>query len=220
MAPNNHNDNKLNINIRSGAYPETSFSLPSNISTIRIEISYLEKDATVQQRSASHVKKNPSVQQRSTSYFEKDPTVLQRSTSHVERDPSEQQRSLYNYAIKQRRLESFDKKWNSQIKQTPEQLAESGFYYTGQSDAVRCHFCGVGLCMWEDTDDAWEEHVRWSPGCSYVRLMKGVQYISDTLVKINTPPEKSTDETDEDAEFKWASMGINLEDMNINSTQL
>lgn len=174
MAPNNFN--KLNINIRSGAYPETSFALPSKISTIRIEILYLVKDSTVQQRSASHVEKNPPVQQRSTTYFEKDPIVLQRSASHVERDPSEQQRSVYNYAIKQRRLESFDKKWNSQIKQTPEQLAESGFYYTGQSDAVRYHFCGVGFCMWEDTDDTWEEHVRWSPGCSYVRLMKGVHF--------------------------------------------
>ena len=45
------------------------------------------------------------------------------------------------------------------------QLAAAGFYFTDWSDVVRCAFCGVDVGKWEEGDDAFKEHQRWSPSC-------------------------------------------------------
>ena len=50
------------------------------------------------------------------------------------------------------RLHSFNK-WPKQIKQTPEMLALSGFYYCGVGDYVDCFYCGFGVHEWEDYDN-------------------------------------------------------------------
>ena len=39
------------------------------------------------------------------------------------------------------------------------------------SDWVRCFCCGIGVREWAPGDDPWAEHARWSPRCSFVRLM-------------------------------------------------
>ena len=39
------------------------------------------------------------------------------------------------------------------------------------NDWVRCFCCGIGVREWAPGDDPWAEHARWSPRCSFVRLM-------------------------------------------------
>ncbi|XP_053389136.1 baculoviral IAP repeat-containing protein 3-like [Mercenaria mercenaria] len=61
---------------------------------------------------------------------------------------------------------------------TPENLAEAGFFYAGFGDCVRCFQCGVGLRHWSEEDDPWIEHSRWSKECSYVRQMRGQEFVN------------------------------------------
>ncbi|XP_021365270.1 uncharacterized protein LOC110458047 isoform X2 [Mizuhopecten yessoensis] len=63
------------------------------------------------------------------------------------------------------------------VLQTPEQLAASGFFYTGDGDTVRCHYCDGGLREWEPEDDPWVEHARWFPFCKFVLKIKGIDFI-------------------------------------------
>ncbi|XP_062615881.1 uncharacterized protein LOC134277573 [Saccostrea cucullata] len=98
-------------------------------------------------------------------------------------------RKIYNPKTPQmqdfnRRLESFQTdKWPSSITQTPKQIAEAGFYFTGEEDAVRCHYCDGGLREWEPGDDPWTEHARWFPFCKFVMKIKGIQFIDEIQQK-------------------------------------
>lgn len=47
----------------------------------------------------------------------------------------------------------------------------------GNQDFVRCFHCGIGLRNWEDDDDPYVEHCRWSPNCQYMKLKKGQAFI-------------------------------------------
>lgn len=76
--------------------------------------------------------------------------------------------------------------WPKKIKQTPQSLAEAGFFYCGLSDHVRCFHCGNGLRNWEAHDDPWVEHARWYPTCNFVLLQKGLDFI-DEVQRVNPP---------------------------------
>ncbi|VDI74453.1 baculoviral IAP repeat-containing protein 6 (apollon), partial [Mytilus galloprovincialis] len=77
---------------------------------------------------------------------------------------------------KESRIATFDG-WRTDIEQTPEILADAGFFYTGEEDTVRCHYCDGGLRNWEPKDVPWEEHARWFPFCKFVIKMKGREFI-------------------------------------------
>ncbi|VDI12464.1 Hypothetical predicted protein [Mytilus galloprovincialis] len=65
----------------------------------------------------------------------------------------------------------------------PYDLAECGFFFTHFEDCVRCFQCGIGLRNWEDNDNVWVEHARWSQKCQYLTLRKGKEFI-DTVVQM------------------------------------
>ncbi|XP_015599777.1 baculoviral IAP repeat-containing protein 7-A [Cephus cinctus] len=67
--------------------------------------------------------------------------------------------------------------WPENLRQTPEMLAQAGFYYVGSGDQVRCFHCDGGLRNWEVTDDAWTEHAKWFPRCGFVALVRGQEFI-------------------------------------------
>jgi hypothetical protein len=71
----------------------------------------------------------------------------------------------YNYEIN--RLESFNNWTKRYIDKNI--LALLGFYYYGPDDMVKCHFCNVEICMWEDGDDVLNDHIKWSPTCNFIR---------------------------------------------------
>lgn len=65
------------------------------------------------------------------------------------------------------RLLTFSNWPNSAI--DPKELAKAGFYSTHFEDAVRCAFCDVEICRWEEGDNAMADHQRWSNTCPFVR---------------------------------------------------
>ena len=92
------------------------------------------------------------------------------------------------YATYQARLQTFiDHQWSSTKEQTKEQLADAGFFYTGTDDRTTCYHCGGGLKNWEPQDDPWVQHAKWFSTCSYVRLVKGQEFINNVTGK-HLPP--------------------------------
>lgn len=73
--------------------------------------------------------------------------------------------------------------WKSHDIQTPEKLAEAGFYYIGYEDKVLCFHCGGGLKNWEKAEEPWVEHARWFSKCYFVILEKGNDFVRNVLKK-------------------------------------
>lgn len=84
------------------------------------------------------------------------------------------------YASETARLRSF-KDWPRSMRQKPEELAEAGFFYTGQGDKTKCFYCDGGLKDWEEDDVPWEQHACWFDRCAYVQLVKGREYVQEVL---------------------------------------
>ncbi|XP_060525417.1 baculoviral IAP repeat-containing protein 7-B [Cylas formicarius] len=82
-----------------------------------------------------------------------------------------------DYATFEARLRSFSQ-WSPNLIQTPEILSQAGFYYEGLGDQVRCFHCDGGLRHWDPDDDPWTEHARWFPRCSFVKLVKGQDFVT------------------------------------------
>ncbi|XP_027839595.2 putative inhibitor of apoptosis isoform X1 [Aphis gossypii] len=80
------------------------------------------------------------------------------------------------------RLESFARCVRT-FKQDINTLCEAGFFYSGngQTDYVTCFFCTETLSEWEDADEPWIEHVKWSRTCAYVILNKGKNFVDQVL---------------------------------------
>ncbi|XP_053396569.1 baculoviral IAP repeat-containing protein 3-like [Mercenaria mercenaria] len=112
-------------------------------------------------------------------------------------EASEQRRSSVHcrhpqYQTYEARVSSFAG-WPNNLTQKPEVLAESGLFYTGFEDHVRCFTCDGGLRRWDAEDDPWTEHCRWFPACQYAREKKGDEFIA--LVQASTEePENLTNE--------------------------
>ncbi|XP_060589383.1 baculoviral IAP repeat-containing protein 3-like isoform X2 [Ruditapes philippinarum] len=85
-----------------------------------------------------------------------------------------------HYAIESQRLLSFQG-WPPYKHQTPQLLAEAGFWYAGFNDNVKCFYCDGGLRNWETGDEPWEEHARWFPKCPFVVQVKGQEFINNVL---------------------------------------
>lgn len=78
------------------------------------------------------------------------------------------------------RLDSFKSHWK--VKGiTPQQMAESGFYYLGPGDRVRCLFCSIEIDQWEPKDDPLTEHKRVSPLCSFFPENPGIKFVIPLL---------------------------------------
>lgn len=74
------------------------------------------------------------------------------------------------YKLIPQRLKSFST-WPVGIKQRPQELAEAGFFYSGQSDLTICFACGVHIAQWEPNDNVWLEHKKHNKkDCSYLKL--------------------------------------------------
>ncbi|XP_026734129.1 baculoviral IAP repeat-containing protein 3 isoform X2 [Trichoplusia ni] len=86
------------------------------------------------------------------------------------------------YASEAARLRSF-KDWPRCMRQKPEELAEAGFFYTGQGDKTKCFYCDGGLKDWENDDVPWEQHARWFDRCAYVQLVKGREYVQKVMTE-------------------------------------
>ncbi|OPL21709.1 hypothetical protein AM593_06116, partial [Mytilus galloprovincialis] len=108
------------------------------------------------------------------------------------------------YAIKTTRFSSFTN-WPTCLSQTPEDLVNAGFFYTGTDDHCRCFFCGGGLRRWEEGDLPWTEHARWYPKCPFVIQCKGEKFIEDVQKGQNPEIAENLPENKQ----KKTSIGIN-----------
>lgn len=87
------------------------------------------------------------------------------------------------YIFESSRVQSFVG-WPQSLKQTPQQLAEAGFFHTQKEDRVICFCCGGGLWKWAENDDPWEQHALHYDDCAYVQLMKGSEYVAAIKKKL------------------------------------
>ncbi|GBP45952.1 Apoptosis inhibitor IAP [Eumeta japonica] len=97
------------------------------------------------------------------------------------------------YATTAARLASF-KDWPRSMPQKPEDLADAGFFYTGQGDKTKCFYCDGGLKDWEDGDVPWEQHAIWFDRCAFLLLVKGREYVQRVVTEACAigPPASST----------------------------
>uniref|UniRef100_A0A8C7XME2 RING-type E3 ubiquitin transferase n=1 Tax=Oryzias sinensis TaxID=183150 RepID=A0A8C7XME2_9TELE len=72
---------------------------------------------------------------------------------------------LYFFTFIKARLQTFSS-WT--FFTDPQDLAEAGFFCMGWSDLVQCFCCGGQLSGSDLKDDAWEEHSRRFPHCSFI----------------------------------------------------
>ncbi|KAK9502252.1 hypothetical protein O3M35_011055 [Rhynocoris fuscipes] len=84
------------------------------------------------------------------------------------------------YSTYESRLRTYTD-WPSTLCQKPEQLAEAGFYFSGNRDQVRCFHCDGGLQLWEKDDIPWLEHAKWFSNCGFVLLTKGQEFIDEAI---------------------------------------
>lgn len=75
-----------------------------------------------------------------------------------------------NMEFYESRLKTFDT-YPKQMLPDKYQLARAGLYYTGKSDVCQCFSCHVKLSAWERDDDAIKEHFKWSPNCTYIKMV-------------------------------------------------
>ncbi|XP_061192230.1 baculoviral IAP repeat-containing protein 3-like [Saccostrea echinata] len=94
-----------------------------------------------------------------------------------------QQAKYADYSQRGKRIASYNN-WPPTAKQNPENLADAGFFYTGQADSVRCFLCGTGLRNWDPEDEPWVEHARWAPECFFVKDKKGQDFINLVQVAV------------------------------------
>lgn len=68
-----------------------------------------------------------------------------------------------------KRLKTF-KTYPKEAVKEKEDLADNGFYYTGdgKTDTVQCTFCGIIIDNWQTEDDIQTEHRKFSPSCPRV----------------------------------------------------
>ncbi|KAK3097987.1 hypothetical protein FSP39_015077 [Pinctada imbricata] len=78
------------------------------------------------------------------------------------------------------RLESF-RTFPEYVTQRRDEIAAAGFFYTGELDIVRCHYCDGGLRDWEPGDEPWLEHAKWFPFCKYLLKVKGRDYVENAV---------------------------------------
>lgn len=100
------------------------------------------------------------------------PTDLQELGIQTHKGPR-----MSDYATVESRLRTYTN-WPGDLIQTPDMLSEAGFYYVGTGDQVRCFHCDGGLRHWDPQDDPWVEHAKWFPTCSFVRIIKGADFIN------------------------------------------
>lgn len=92
------------------------------------------------------------------------------------------QSSFPQFSAEQARLATFVD-WPIVMHQKPSELSQAGFFYTGNSDKVRCFSCGVSLRNWEKLDDPFEQHAIWKSECLFLIIIKGIMYINEVKAR-------------------------------------
>lgn len=114
-----------------------------------------------------------------------------------------------DFKLMNQRLKTFET-WPVGIKQRPQELAEAGFFYSGQSDLTICFACGLKICKWEPTDNCWVEHKKHTPTlCSFLKLNHETVTLNEKnydefkkLPKIDVQPDKDESPVHTEVQFE------------------
>ena len=92
------------------------------------------------------------------------------NTSRQQLLPKQELRPIANLQFEHVRIQTFTN-WPHNPSVSPDDLAEAGFYYTGNRDAVQCFQCSVVVDQWVPGDVPVEEHLKHSPDCSFAKAV-------------------------------------------------
>ncbi|XP_052087302.1 uncharacterized protein LOC127724405 isoform X2 [Mytilus californianus] len=122
-------------------------------------------------------------------YTSYDEALSTDSTAHRPARPS--QLKYPNYESLQSRKDSYFDWPAYRSFLHPYDLSECGLFFTHFEDCVRCFQCGIGLRNWEENDNPWVEHARWSRKCQYLIRRKGQGFIDSVvqLLRLETDEE-------------------------------
>ncbi|EZA50661.1 Apoptosis 1 inhibitor [Ooceraea biroi] len=79
------------------------------------------------------------------------------------------------YSSYDTRLDSF-KSCSNEHRQFLEQLADAGFFYTGNANETRCFYCSLQVRDWYANNDPWKMHASQMSTCPYLLLIKDLCY--------------------------------------------
>jgi len=114
--------------------------------------------------------------------------------------PLTQQPQNVQYQTLEARSQSFENdiwlRHDNRHAPSAEDLAEAGFYFVGgleqdrmvppdgnqqrpvyRSDATKCFHCNTTLHSWEENDNVWVEHAKWSPKCGFLIGRVGYDFV-------------------------------------------
>ncbi|XP_064628721.1 inhibitor of apoptosis protein-like [Lineus longissimus] len=83
------------------------------------------------------------------------------------------------------RLSSFDL-WPVRKWPTKEELADCGFIFIAD-DLCQCFNCELILHEWQENDNVWKEHAKYSIDCEYVLFRKGEDFVSSVRNEMSAP---------------------------------
>ncbi|KAJ8314750.1 hypothetical protein KUTeg_006900 [Tegillarca granosa] len=114
------------------------------------------------------------------------------------------------------RLETF-KNWPVSSPIPPKDLAQSGFYYTGNEDRVQCAFCRGILKGWDPGDDPQKEHEKRFEKCGFIL---GLNVGNVPLLTKKTVPILSPDFSNSAENLGVSSERAKHENFAVESTRL
>nr|XP_002127578.1 baculoviral IAP repeat-containing protein 3 [Ciona intestinalis] len=79
------------------------------------------------------------------------------------------------------RIATFDSRWTRTGPPTMSDIAQAGFYYLGDDDAVRCWYCDVTIRDLSRQWIPWEEHAKQFPSCHYLLRNRGPDFVENVL---------------------------------------
>ncbi|XP_052241447.1 E3 ubiquitin-protein ligase XIAP-like [Dreissena polymorpha] len=91
-----------------------------------------------------------------------------------------------DYRTLRSRVNTF-RNWPSNLHQMPEEMAEAGWCYKGESDVCFCYSCGKRLMDWQPEDNPWIEHCKFSKHCPHLREIKGYAFINHVRQRTDNP---------------------------------
>ncbi|KAL3881986.1 hypothetical protein ACJMK2_028368, partial [Sinanodonta woodiana] len=192
------------INGREERYPNIPMSLDGNVDVSRADsnsiplqsppIAPLSGLGTSQSRAEGRISvyvegsraindDNSIKLQQSTGSVETTPTVQNYSVAESAQSETDNRPKFPEHDSLPSRIATFSHGWPPYLDQTPQQMAEAGFFYTGNQDYTKCYHCGGGLRNWEPGDNPWIEHCRWYPMCPHVLRGKGQRFVHAVLKK-------------------------------------
>jgi len=83
------------------------------------------------------------------------------------------------------RLQTFGSNWpHHQHNLSSREMSNAGFFWLGQDDRVKCHYCDGGLSCWKTDDDVFVELAKRFPHCEYLLQQKRFAFVFQTTSRL------------------------------------